>query len=228
MSHLTPHRSVRITPGGAAADHGRAAGPPAAHDTSWDGLIADLATAIGLEGDAATDFAAKANDVVDAFAGYGDPEVARTRVRAALLGNPQMLGDDHAIGLSDQHVDALLDTWDLEHTPDHRVVGRLALLHEALAGPALPPGPGDTVGEGSGGSAEPLPVTVPEPDVHVGQVAYTAGQVPATAKGVIVWIGNADTEDDRRARAQAALEVEEQREERRKTVVEAIAGVLDG
>lgn len=228
MSHLTPHRHVRITPGGGAAPTTTAvpAPPP---DTSWQGLIADLASALGLEGPEAADFAVKVDDVAAVVAGAGDLEVARTRVRAALFGNVAMLTEHAAVDLSDARVDELLASWDQPtDLESDRVVARLALMHTDLVEPDLPPGLDETVGEGSGGSAVPLPET--EPDIAVGQVGYSLDEVPATAKGVIVWIGNATTDDDRRARAQAAHEVEEQRQpdDRRKSVLEAIAGVLDG
>lgn len=226
MSHLTPHRSVRITPGGGAATDA-IVGVPVEPDTSWDGLIADLAAAVGLEGPAATDFATRVDDVVDAIPGYGDPEIARTRVRAALLGNTSMLQDLADIDLSAQRVEDLVaaTVQDDRGEPD-RVVARLALMHDALVAPS----PGDdTVGEGSGGSATTLPETAPEPDNTVGQVAYTHGDIPEHAKDVVSWIGQADTDDDRRARAQAALEVEDARPgDRRTTVDKAIAAVLDG
>lgn len=219
MSHLTPHRSVRITAGGAAADTPVLLGVPAPPDTSWHGMIADLANALGLTATAAEDFATRVDSVVDALG--GDREVARTKVRAALLGNTGMLDDQHALGIAPAHVDHLLDVWEQDPSDESsRVLARLALMHEAVASD---PGDPATVGEGSGGSAATLPENV------VGQVAYTLDDVPRNAKDVVIWIGEATDEDDRRARAQAAQEIETDRESgARKTVAEAIAGVLDG
>lgn len=231
MSHLTSRRSVRITPGGSAAAPVVPAGEHVPPNTSWTGLIADLAAALGLSPNTAVDFARKVDDVVDAVTGTGDIEVARTRVRAALLGNVGMLSERHDIDLSEHAVNQLLaDTIEGDSTVEDRVLARLALLHDGLVVPDLPPGHDDTVGEGSGGSAAPLPETDPEPDNTVGQVAYTLDSVPHGARQAAAWIEDAHNDDDRRARAQAALEVEEQRppSERRSTVTKAIAGVLDG
>lgn len=228
MSHLTPHRSVRITPGGAAADTTAQHHQPVEHDTSWEGLIADLATEIGLAGARASDFTARVDDVVRAL--DVDEEVARTRVRAALLGNAAMLGQAHAP--AEAAVDELLHTWLEDPSLEaNRVQARLALMHGALVAPVIPPEDDETVGEGSGGSATTLPEAVPgEPENIVGQVAYTLNDVPTGARDVVAWIEAGDSEDDRRARAQAALEVENRRapSERRSSVNKAIAGVLGG
>lgn len=230
MSHLTPHRSVRITPGGGAASD-TIVGVPVEPDTSWEGMIADLTTALGLPPDAAAEFTTQVHAVVAALVPHPprstDIEIARTRVRAALFGNTGMIEDLAPVGLTDDAVTALLVSCDLDPTRESdRVIGRLALMHEALVAPS----PGDdTVGEGGGGSATPLPEAAPEPDNTVGQVAYTRDDVPEHAKDVVAWIAAADTEDDRRARAQAAREVEDARPgDQRTTVDKAIAAVLDG
>jgi hypothetical protein len=235
VSHLTPHRSVTITAGGAAATAGPQ--PPYEPDTSWDGLIADLAQALGLEATAGAEFVGKVDGVVEAIVETGfDLEVARTSVRGALMGNVGMLrGAGCAVDLSDARVAELLGTWVDGDSPvstseADQVVARLALLHTDLVEPeATTPGPDDQVGEGEGGSATPLPEPDPAGELVVGQVAYMLDAVPTLAKDVVVWIGAADDADDRRARAQAALEVEQDRTgPARPSVDKAIAGVLGG
>lgn len=224
MSHLTPRRTVHITHGGSAVPFPAPADPPAPPDTSWGGLIADLAAALDLD---PVWFAAIVNLVATELAKRMDLEVARTRLRAALLGNTAMLEDQTDLDLSEQRIAD--EARAMGDGDADRVMAVLLLLHRDLVAPDLPPGHDDTVGEGSGGSAVPLPGPVPEPDVFVGQVAYALDSVPSTAKGVIAWIGKADTDDDRRARAQAAREVEEARDgDQRVSVAQAIAGVLDG
>lgn len=225
MSHLTPRRTVRITPGGGAVPP-PAPGVPTVHDPSWGGLIADLARALDLDGDVAGTFAQRVDETVEAFAHHAqvEVEVARTRVRSALLGNTAMLDDLVDVDLSDARVVDLLGTWDqAPGTDGDRVLARLSLLHTDLVGP------GEPAGEGAGGSARPLPAPGPAPDVHVGQVAYTLDAVPTTAKDVVLWIGEADTADDRRARAQAARDVEQERGGTPRTsVAKAIDAVLGG
>ncbi len=227
MSHLTPTRSVRITRGGSAVNPSVTVGEPVAHDTSWDALVRSLAErlaeALELANFAAFEIVDQINGVVDVVATLADvdQEVARTRVRGALLGSPAMLTEIVPVNLDDEHIESHITG---EVTVEKRILARLLVLHGDLVAPVPDPTAGDdTVGEGEGGSADPLPETA------VGQVAYTLDTVPRNAKDVVLWIGEADTEDDRRARAQAALEVEQGRAGgRRISVHEAIAGVLDG
>lgn len=227
MSHLTPRRSVRITPGGSAITGTPVAPTPVEHDTSWEALIQSLADRLveALElprsvGPELVDQIDRVVDVVVALAQV-DQEVARTRVRGALLGSPAMLTGIVPVNLDDEHIDSHIVG---DVTVERRILARLLVLHGDLVAPVPDPIVGDdTVGEGEGGSADPLPETV------VGQVAYTLDAVPENAKDVVSWIGDADTADDRRARAQAAREVEQARTGgTRATVEKAIAGVLDG
>ncbi len=228
MSHLTPTRSVRITRGGSAVNASVTVGEPVSHDTSWDALVRSLADRL-VEALDLTDISASTGivDQVDAVVAVVatladvDQEVARTRVRGALLGSPAMLTEIVPVNLDDEHIESHITG---EVTVEKRILGRLLVLHGDLVAPVPDPTVGDdTVGEGEGGSADPLPETA------VGQVGYTLDAVPRNAKDVVLWIGEADTDDDRRARAQAALEVEQGRAGgRRVSVHEAIAGVLDG
>lgn len=226
MSHLTPSRTVRITPGGSAITGSTPAATPVEHDTSWDALIQSLADrlveAIELPASVGPDIVAQIDAVVEVVATLAavDQEVARTRVRGALLGSPSMLTEIVPVNLDDATTDAHIAG---EPTVEKRILARLLVLHGDLVAPVPDPTSDGTVGEGEGGSADPLPETAP------GQVAYRPDAVPETAKDVVQWIGAADTPDDRRARAQAALEVEQERDGAQRTSVEkAIAGVLGG
>lgn len=226
MSHLTPRRTVRITPGGSAITGAHVAETPIEHDTSWDALVRSLADrlveALNLPEFAVSDIVDQINGVVDVVAVLADvdQELARTRVRGALLGSPSMLTEIVPVNLDDDHVDSFIAG---DVTVERRIVARLLVLHRDLVAPVPDPTSDGTVGEGEGGSANPLPETVP------GQFAYTLDSVPENAKDVVSWIGDADTADDRRARAQVALEVEQERTGgTRATVEKAIAGVLGG
>lgn len=227
MSHLTPTRTVRITPGGSAITGDHIAETPIEHDTSWDALVQSLADrlveALELREFAGHDLVQEINAVVDVVTVLADvdQEVARTRVRGALLGSPAMLTEIVPVNLDDEHIESRIAG---DVTVEKRILARLLVLHGDLVAPVPDPTVrDDTVGEGEGGSADPLPETAP------GQAAYTLDSVPENAKAVVLWIGDADTADDRRARAQAALEVEQARTGGQRTSVEkAIAGVLGG
>ncbi len=212
MSHLAPTKSVQISPGGSAISGTRGtwgSNLPPVED--WDQRVTAYADSLELEPDARDGFTARLDETVEALALVAgiDLEVARTKVVGAIAGAHGMVTDTIPIHLDQASIDDALATWEItDPTETDTVMARLSLLHLQLVD----------------GQAPGLPEDV---EVHVGQVAYTLDSVPTTAKDVVAWIGEADSDDDRRARAQAALEVENERgDDQRATVTTAIGAVL--
>lgn len=224
MSHLAPTRSVRVTRGGAALGPTQPA-VPTIPDTSWDGLIGDLATALGFADP--TEFATKVDEVVEALALIAsvDIEVARTSTRAALLGDTGMVTGLIPIDLTPARVDEVLAVWLDEPASDgDQLMGRLAILHDELVRPpADPVAPDAEAGEGSDGSVGSL----------LGAAPAAVDVVPTNAVAVANWIAAADSDDTipetPAHRARLALEVEQARDGGlRKTVMAAIEAATGG
>ena len=70
MSHLTPHRSVTITPGGSPIPGSNVAydRSPVEPDTSWEATVASLASTLTLDDGVADQFATKVDQTAESLA----------------------------------------------------------------------------------------------------------------------------------------------------------------
>lgn len=241
MSHLRPHTTVRMRPGGSAVPGTRRSldNPDPLDLDDWDTRVRDFARAAGADEDL---FAGQLDDTVEAYALRYDTDidVARTRLVAALAGAHDMATDGTDLDLAEENLRGLLATWEITEPSDGDLVtARLALLHEQLV---AQPEPSPAEGEGNAKEvtaspdeagetpdAPPAEGVDPAPGDQVpATLEYTLNSVPEKAHAVADWIRAADGDQDAHARARAALEVEQARPEadRRTTVLAAIEAVL--
>lgn len=210
MSHLQPTRSVSIRPGGSGIEGTRRAYGDVddllPELEEWGTRVERLADELAVEDpDAREAFAVRLDEAVDAAALlHGlDVEVVRTKVLGALRGVHGMV-EDLGVLIDDDVLADAMAPWDIDEPgAGDLALARLAVIHTQIS-------------------------TLAGAQQVVGQVGYTLDAVPDKAEDAAKWIRDGDTDDDRRARAQAAQEVEAGRSKQRSTVTDAIAGVLGG